>query len=118
MSDIDRVVLGRLYETLGSEVFEDFVTDFLHDAERLERLLVAALNAHQGAAARRAAHELRGLAALFGATALARCCLDLEQVSDPATMHEKVAWTRELFASTLEEIVRILESDRSNAEAI
>jgi HPt (histidine-containing phosphotransfer) domain-containing protein len=84
LHELDRAAVERLREAVGDAEFQLIGRDFVDDCERLERELRAALAEGDGSAVRALAHELRGLAATFGAVALARSCRAVEQAGDTA----------------------------------
>ncbi len=82
MPQLDRAVLGRLRATVGDDTFVELIGQFEHDSKRLERTIVDACEANDLPAAKKATHELKGLAVLFGAKKLAGLCSDAETRGD------------------------------------
>jgi HPt (histidine-containing phosphotransfer) domain-containing protein len=82
MAHLDRAVLERLRATVGDDAYAELLGEFVTDSERLERTLKDACAKKDGAAAKRAAHELKGLAVLFGATELAKLCAATDSRGD------------------------------------
>ncbi len=92
MPQLDRAVLERLRATVGDDTFAELVKEFLRDSRRLEQALRDAVAAKDVEAARVSAHELKGLAVLFGAEKLAKLCTktDLEKASQAAELTGEV----------------------------
>ena len=78
---INRAVIAQLREAVGDHAFGEIATDFVNDSKRLEDDLRRALRTGDPERARSVAHELRGLASLFGADALARTCKEASRAT-------------------------------------
>jgi HPt (histidine-containing phosphotransfer) domain-containing protein len=80
---IDRRAIDEMLENTGGdpEFVVEIIEDYLADVEiRLDELS-AALDAGDSAAAKRAAHTIKGSSRSFGATRLASLAAELEQLS-------------------------------------
>jgi HPt (histidine-containing phosphotransfer) domain-containing protein len=84
LHELDRAAVERLREAVGDGEFKLIARDFVDDCKRLEGELRRALVEGDGKAGSAVAHELRGLAATFGAVALAQSCRVVEQAGDTA----------------------------------
>src|SRR4051812_34071514 len=82
MSQLDRAVLERLRTTVGDAAFVELVAEFLRDCDRLAAALVDAVESCDSDAAKRHAHELKGMAQLFGAKHLANVCTEADRTGD------------------------------------
>jgi HPt (histidine-containing phosphotransfer) domain-containing protein len=70
----DRASLDRLRETVGEEMFVELANDFVADIPRITKKIVRALEVDDLDALQDLAHELKGVAVLFGAADLAEAC--------------------------------------------
>jgi HPt (histidine-containing phosphotransfer) domain-containing protein len=86
MSVLDRTVLERLRKTVGDDAFVDLIGEFLRDSVRLRSELLTAVEVSDVTMARRRGHELRGLAALFGAKALQGGCSIITDAVDTTVL--------------------------------
>lgn len=97
---VDRAVLGRLGEELGSEtVVADLVSTFLRELYGRRTALTTAVEANDLAAARTLAHTLKSSARLLGATDLGEACKRMESALDVASL--RTAHAVVLQASTV-----------------
>lgn len=82
MEGFDKQLLDRLRDALGDDTFEELVRDFVADLPRLSKAIAKAHAEGDVEALQEAAHELKGVAVLFGATDLARSCTDLIRLDE------------------------------------
>jgi HPt (histidine-containing phosphotransfer) domain-containing protein len=82
VSHLDVAVLERLRATVGDDMFAELIQEFVNDSIRLQQRLLTAVARTDLDAARRAAHELRGVAVLFGAKELAALCVAVDKDGD------------------------------------
>ena len=99
----DDRLLEELRGALAPSTIRDLVDQFHATSRRLQDELAVAVAAGDGDAARRHAHELKGMAASFGATDLARACQRLEDA----------AGVGELRPALLEEIASAVDDARA-----
>jgi len=104
MAEVNRVVIEQLREAVGNEAFVEIATDFVKDTKRLEARLRRALAERDPDDARACAHELRGLAATFGADGLVASCV-AAQTAGHAALRE-IGTTAKLCASVREAVER------------
>ena len=108
MAEINRAVIEQLREAVGKEAFADIASDFVSDTKRLEARLRRALATGDPDEARACAHELRGLAATFGAEGLAASCIATQTAGDAAL--REVGQTAKLCASAREAVERFVRA--------
>jgi HPt (histidine-containing phosphotransfer) domain-containing protein len=114
MVQLKRAVIAQLREAVGEGAFTEIACDFVKDSKRLESALRRAAKDRNAAAAKASAHELRGLAAIFGAEALAKCCADLESAAGNAVLKAATRATR-LCGSTRSAIERLARETQAGA---
>jgi HPt (histidine-containing phosphotransfer) domain-containing protein len=77
MDGFDHELLDRLRVALGEEMYSELAQDFDADIPRMMKRISDAHEASDHAELEGAAHELKGVAVLFGAASLARTCTEL-----------------------------------------
>ena len=110
---INRAVIAQLREAVGDHAFGEIATDFVNDSKRLEDDLRRALRTGDPERARSVAHELRGLASLFGADALARTCKAVEAAGGAAL--KEASRATKACAGARDSLKQLLREDRAEA---
>lgn len=113
MVQLNRAVIAQLREAVGESAFAEIAGDFLKDSKRLEGALRHALACGDPQAARAHAHELRGLAATFGADVLVQTCKAIETAGGAALKEVDEAATA--VSSARDALKRLLSDERSGA---
>jgi HPt (histidine-containing phosphotransfer) domain-containing protein len=113
MVQLNRDVIAQLREAVGDGAFAEIAGDFVKDSTRLEGALRHALASGDPQAARAYAHELRGLAATFGADVLVQTCKTVETAGGAAL--REVDKAAKAAASARDELKRFLRERRSGA---
>jgi len=113
MVRLDRAVIAQLREAVGDKVFTEIADDFIKDCKRLEKGLLRSLRSGDVRGARTCAHELRALAALFGADELAQSCSVVDSAGGGALI--EAARTAKLCSDTHDALKRLLHHERAGA---
>jgi HPt (histidine-containing phosphotransfer) domain-containing protein len=77
MDGFDHELLDRLRDALGEGMYKELAQDFDADVPRMMKRISEAHDAGDHPELEGAAHELKGVAVLFGAASLARTCTEL-----------------------------------------
>lgn len=113
MPQINRDVIEQLREAVGDSAFADIADDFVTDSKRLESALRHALRVGDPQVARTVAHELRGLAAVFGADALARACKAVETAGGAAL--KETSRATQACVEARDELKKVLRDTKAGA---
>ena len=113
MVHLNRAVIAQLREAVGDKVFAEIADDFVGDCKRLETGLRRALKSGDVRGARTCAHELRALAALFGADELAQSCSVVDAAGGGAL--REAPRTARLCSDTHDALKRLLQHERAGA---
>jgi HPt (histidine-containing phosphotransfer) domain-containing protein len=108
MVELNQAVIEQLREAVGSQAFAEIASDFVSDTKRLEARLRRALAEGDPDDARACAHELRGLAATFGADGLVASCVAAQTAGEAAL--REVGQTEKLCASAREAVERFVRA--------
>ena len=106
MEVIDRRVMERLQGNIGDDAFRSLATVLVDDLARLRNQITDSLQDEDVERVRRTAHELKGVAGIFGAKALQESCTDLMRSDEPQGTMRSMAEIAIAHCDALRDFIR------------
>lgn len=117
MTAIDRRALERLRSAIGNAAYPVVLDVFLEDLPRLQTDIAESLRAADVDDVKRVAHELKGVAMIFGDETLAQSCRELIDLKPPGVDGAAEVWVGRVI-KLCTKAIRAIEAERDACEPV